>query len=159
MNAGDPGRMAEIYRMLYLDRYCHLNPHYNMRFFSLIMKTPFFKFRLFRRGDRVDAFTLYCRNDGHITGMLLGYDIGLPRKLGLYRMAITWKFHEAFEEGLVVNLSGGVGDFKHNRGAIPASEYDAVYDLHLPFRRRLPWRLLRVACSWNETRNAAQRLK
>ncbi len=139
-----------------MDRYCSLNPNYNKRFFSLIMKTSCFKFRLFRKEGRIDAFTLYYHNDGHLTGMLLGYDLGLPRQTGLYRMALTWKFQEAFEEGLVVNLSGGVGEFKRHRGAASTPEYDAFYDLHLPLLRKLPWRLLRLACSWAENRLTAQ---
>lgn len=148
LRPADPARISEIYRSLYLEKYCPLNPHYNERFFALAMRDPFFIFRLFRRDGRIDAFTFYFSNDGHMTGLVLGHDQKIPRKAGLYRMISAWKIPEAEKKGQVVNLSGGVGQYKCNRGAVPSPEYDAVYDRHLPFRRRLAWFLVRLAGAW-----------
>lgn len=81
-------------------------------------------------------------NGPYLTGCQIGYDQALPRRLGLYRMALMHKVLLAQRRGLLVNLSGGAGPFKCLRGAEPVREYDALFDRHLPRRRRLPWRLV-----------------
>lgn len=48
----------------------------------------------------------------------------------------------AERSGQLVNLSGGAGAFKLQRGAEPVREYDAIFDGHLPRHRHLPWRIL-----------------
>ena len=74
-----------------------------------------------------------------MTGSLLGYDIDLPPKLGLYRQAFAVLMSEASNRGQLLNLSAGAGLFKVFRGAQPCIEYDAIYDYHLPYYRRLAW--------------------
>ena len=65
-----------------------------------------------------------------------------PARLGLYRMALMDQVLLAERSGQLVNLSGGAGAFKLQRGAEPVREYDAIFDGHLPRHRRLPWRIL-----------------
>ena len=55
---------------------------------------------------------------------------------------------------LLLNLSGGAGDFKMLRGGVPTIEYDAVYHAHLPRHRRLPWRILRALFTESAVRKA-----
>ena len=86
-----------------------------------------------------------------MTGALLGYDLGLPRKLGLYRLLFALLTAEAADAGLVLNLGGGSGRFKLLRGAMAAEEFDAVYDAHLPPHRRFSWTLLLTAAHlWSQ---------
>jgi hypothetical protein len=51
---------------------------------------------------------------------------------------------EALDRRLCVHFSAGVGHFKRLRGGVHAIEYNAVYDLHLPEYRSLPWACLQT---------------
>ena len=137
-------RLTELYRLLYLDKYCYLNPQLNTNFFSLTMRRNILVYRIWRKNDRIDAFVNYYISDGVVTGAFIGYDINLPQKLGLYRQVVAILISEAQRRGLLLNLSAGVGAFKILRGAFPVVEYDAVYDRHLPPSRRFAWRLVRM---------------
>ena len=46
------------------------------------------------------------------------------------------------------HASGGAGEFKQHRGARSTVEVVAVYVRHLPWRRRLPWRIMH-ALNWD----------
>jgi hypothetical protein len=132
-------RCAALYRALNLDKYSPLNPQYNASFFALILNGKFFTSRAFIKDRHVDAFISFLINDRVIVGALIGYDLDRPRRLGLYRAGFALLIAEAARQGLLVNLSAGSGEFKMLRGAVPVQEYDAVYDRHLPARRRLAW--------------------
>jgi len=141
------GRMAALYRDLYLDKYTRLNPQLNERFFSLTIGERFLNYRALEKDGRVDGFISYLVQDGVMTSAVLGYDQGLPRKLGLYRQLYAILIREAAEQQLVLHLSGGAARFKELRGAVPEEEYDAVYDRHLPPFRRFAWTCLAHATS------------
>ena len=140
-DAVDTARLAQLYRLLYLEKHCRLNAAFNARFFALLLRTPFFRTELFVRGERIDGFYVTYRDNGCLTAVMLGYDLNLPQSLGLYRLAIMHMLLLAEERGTLLNFSGGAGRFKTLRGAFPVREYDAVFDAHLPPWRRLPWRL------------------
>ena len=74
-----------------------------------------------------------------MTTPLLGYDTSAPEEAGLYRTLTIMISRVARERGLLLNCSGGVGDFKRKRGAVTHIEYNAVYTRHLPWWRRVPW--------------------
>ena len=97
------------------------------------------KVKLEEAQSRLDAFVSFFVEDGLMTAALLGYDLNRPRKLGLYRLAFALLIDEASRRKVLLNMSGGAGDFKMLRGAELVQEYDAVYDRHLPFARRLRW--------------------
>jgi hypothetical protein len=132
-------RIAELYRDLYLRKHSRLNPHYNAEFFAMLFNSGLMNHRAFIRDGRVDALTSYIVEDGLMTAVLTCYDLDLPRKLALYRMAFVLMIAEAGERRMLLNLSAGVGEFKMLRGAIAVQEYDAVYDRHLPRSRRIAW--------------------
>ncbi len=138
-------RIAALYRDLYIGKYSRLNPQFNTDFVSLTLEERFLTYRALIEDGRVDAFVSYFVKDGLMTSSLLGYDLQRPRNLGLYRMAIALLITEAAQRKALLNISAGVGDFKMLRGAAPVQEYDAVYDLHLPIRRRLLWAGIRMA--------------
>jgi hypothetical protein len=137
-------RLTELYRLLYIDKHSCLNPQLNTNFFSLTICKNILTYRALRKNGRIDAFVNYYVRDGLLTGAFIGYDINLPKKLGLYRQVIAILISEAEKSGLLLNLSAGTGDFKVLRGAFPVVEYDAVYDRHLHPRRRFAWRLVRM---------------
>lgn len=144
----DITRITQLYRNLYLIKHNALNPQFNERFFRLVIREDIFKVRALRMDGRIDAFVSYYSDDRVMTGAMLGYDTGMPRKLGLYRLAIAMLMDAARERQLLLNLSGGVGSFKMLRGAVPCIEYDAVFDRHLPRRRRIAWNVLRFGASF-----------
>lgn len=147
-------RMTQLYRELYLDKHSSLNPHFNEDFFALTLRDRFFEYRALVKDGKMDAFASYFIQNRVMTGCLIGYALGRPRRLGLYRMAMAIFIAEAAERGLLLNLSGGAGSFKKLRGAIPAEEFDAVYDHHLPVQRRLVWIGLSIAGSLAVRRGA-----
>jgi len=144
-------RLTALYRDLYLDRHSRLNPHFNERFFALTLEEKTLTYRALEQDGRVDGFVAYFADDRVMTGTLLGYDLALPQKRGLYRLLIALLTAEAAEARLLLNLGGGTGHFKLLRGAMPAEEFDAVYDAHLPPHRRFSWTLLLTAAHlWSQ---------
>jgi len=138
-------RIAALYRDLYLGKHSQLNPQYNTNFVALTLEERFLNYRALVEDGRVDAFVSYFVKDGLITASLIGYDLQRPRSLGLYRLAFALIVAEAARRKALLNISAGVGNFKMLRGAVPVQEFDAVYDRHLPVRRRLPWAGIRMA--------------
>ncbi len=138
-------RLAELYTRVYLGKHSHLNTAFNARFFSLALSSQVLEFRCFRRDGRVDAFVSFFVKDGLMTASMAGYDQQLPRSLGLYRMVVASVHAEAAARGLPLNLSAGAGAFKRLRGSVPVEELEAVYERHLPVRRRAAWLTLSAA--------------
>jgi hypothetical protein len=144
-------RLAALYHDVYLHRHSRLNPHFNEHFFALTLRENTLTYRAIERDGRIDGFVAYFVDDRVMTGVLLGYDVGQPRKLGLYRLLFALLTAEAAEAGLLLNLGGGTGRFKLLRGAMAAEEFDAVYDAHLPPHRRFSWTLLLTAAHlWSQ---------
>ncbi len=139
------GRMAELFRSLYLGKHSQLNTAFNTRFFALVLASGIFEARAFLSNGQLVAFALFFANDRIMTASLLGYDLDQPRSLGLYRLAIASFLNEAASRGLCLNLSAGADSFKRFRGGVPVDEYDAVYDRHLPMARRVGWLALSAA--------------
>jgi hypothetical protein len=139
------GRLTALYRDLYLCKYPDLNPQFNARFFALTLRDEVLTYRALRRGGRIDAFAAYFVRDGTLTATVIGYDRQLPRRLGLYRMAFAVLIAEAAAHALRLNMSAGAGRHKVLRGGRPADEFDAIFDRHLPWPRRLAWTALMVA--------------
>lgn len=138
----DIPRMAELYRMLYLDKYSLHNPQFNEAFFRLALETASLRFIALKKQGRLDAILGYYSRNGVMTTPIFGYDTGLPKETGLYRMLSALLIREAQERKLLLNESSGAAQFKRNRGAEGEVEYTAVYDSHLPLYRRSVWTFL-----------------
>lgn len=138
----DLPRLSQLYRSLYLDKHSRLNPGLTEAFFALTLSDKNFEYRALKRGGQIDGFVIFFESGRILTGIFIGYDRSLPLDLGLYRQLIAILIAEARDRGVLLNLSGGAGEFKQLRGAVPVVEYDAVYDRHLPARRRLAWWLV-----------------
>jgi SAM-dependent methyltransferase len=132
-------RMAELFRSLYLGKHSRLNTAFNTRFFAVTLATGVFEYRAFRADGEVVAFVAFFVRDQTMTASLLGYDLNLPRSLGLYRLCLATTLAEAASRRLCLNLSAAAGSFKRSRGGVPVDEYDAVYDRHLPWTQRAGW--------------------
>jgi SAM-dependent methyltransferase len=131
--------MAELFSSLYLGKHSRLNTAFTPRFFAVTLAAGVFEYRAFRADGKVDAFVAFYIRDRTMTASLLGYDLKLPRSLGLYRLCLATTLAEAASQGLRLNLSAAAASFKRSRGGVPVDEYDAVYDRHLPWTRRAAW--------------------
>lgn len=140
----DIPRILELYNALYLQKYSMYNPQYNENFLSLALKNEILHLKAIRKNGSIDAVLGYfCRN-GAMTTPLFGYDLSVPKEIGLYRMLSALLYQIALENGHWLNESSGAAQFKRNRGATGEIEYTAVYDDHLPFHRRFCWSFLQI---------------
>ncbi len=138
----DLPRVAELYRLLYLDKYSRHNPQFTERYLKEALDNGILELHGFRRDGRLDAVLGFYVRDGAMTTPLFGYDTSLPQELGLYRMLSARLIELARERRLLLHESSGAAQFKRNRGAEAEIEYTAVYVRHLPLRRRMPWKAL-----------------
>jgi hypothetical protein len=143
---GDRGilRVAELYRDLYLRKYSSGNPDFTNQFFRTVINEGLFEFRYLEQNGEILAFTAWKPEDDSILGTLIGYDLDRPREMGLYRMMFAIKLKEALDRKVPYHLSAGAGNFKRLRGAVPTTEYDAIFSRHLSRKSRTFWTLFRT---------------
>lgn len=147
----DARRIAELYAMLYIDKYSALNPQYSAAWMQLAVESGLFHLRVVRdcTGQIMAAVGIVVRGD-IATNPMMGYDRERPQSDGLYRIA-SWLVGDfALRHGLRLHGSAGAGHFKQQRGARSAIDYIAIHAGHLPVWRRWPlavtaWALERFA--------------
>ena len=145
LTAADMPRIAELHRMLYIEKHSRLNPKYTELFFETASRNRFFEYQGLRKEGRIEGYVAWYEFDGLLVGSLVGYDTRLAKSSGLYRRCVALMMEEARRRGIRLHLSAGAGAFKHHRGARPCVEYDAVFCRHLPVQRRAGWDLLKTA--------------
>lgn len=141
----DPGlsRVRDLYDLLYVEKWSRHNPQLTRDYVIHTIRCGFLQGQALvsREGSIDGAFAAWVRH-GLYYVPVLGYDTRLPQERGLYRMLAALSSADALARGVLVHDSAGVSDFKQNRGAVPELEHLAVFDRHLPRRRRAPWRAL-----------------
>lgn len=144
MTAADIPRIAELYKLLYLDKYSLHNPQFTARFLEMALTEGTLDLHGYRDGrtGSLDAVLGFYAREGAMTTPLFGYDTSLPQEIGLYRMLSAMLIGIATDRGLLLHESSGAARFKRNRGAGAEIEYTAVYDRHLPVWRRWSWSAL-----------------
>ena len=135
-------RILELYNQLYLDKYSYENPQLTRAFIAAALEEGTLTVCGLHTGGRLDAVLGYYSLNGVMTTPLFGYDRTVPQQAGLYRMLSAVLIRQAEAGGLLLHESSGAAQFKRNRGAKADFEYSAVYDRHLPWRRRWCWALL-----------------
>lgn len=135
-------RIHQLYSSIYLEKHSMLHPQLNQRFVELAIENQLLHFKLLKNNDNVHGVIGYWHVDNVLTSPLLGYDIGLPKETGLYRMLTAVLALEAKEKQMIFHQSSGAAAYKKIRRAEPTLEYMAVCYKHLPFKRKLPWYLL-----------------
>jgi len=137
LRPGDAERIAELYAMLYLDRYSKLNPAFTAAFIAMTHQAQVFHYRGLREADGALSAVVGCFvRGGVLTTPIVGYDTARPASDGLYRIASAMLAQMAIERGCRLNGSAGAADFKRNRGARAVLEYSAYFVDHLSFARR-----------------------
>lgn len=137
LHPGDAKRIADLYALLYLDRYSKLNPAFTEAYVEATHRAGILQYRGLRDPDGGLVAVAGCLVRGTIlTAPIVGYDTMRPASEGLYRMTSALFARLAMERGLRLNGSAGAASFKRNRGARPVVEYTAFFVDHLsPFRR------------------------
>jgi len=139
----DIPRIVELYDHLYLQKYSVHNPQFTEELIRVWRQTGFMKLLGLRnRNDILDGIVGCFAMDGVMTTPLLGYDLKLPRQLGLYRLLTVLVFREAQESGQLLNLSAGAAQFKRHRGGEAELEFSAIFVKHLSFARQAVWKSL-----------------
>ena len=141
----DAQRIAELYELLYLEKYSRINPVYTPRFIKLTHSTGMIRYLVLRdRDGQIQGFGGMHLNGRHGTMPLIGYNTHLDRSLGLYRLVCHAGSLYAACHGLEFNMSSGAAQYKMTRGARPEMEFTAFYIRHLPLHRRAPFSVLRL---------------
>jgi hypothetical protein len=158
IDVSEAGRIAELYRRLYLEKHSRLNPQYDEPFVREAIRDHWLEFHGLRdgTGQLAGVFGFFSLDDHQATVPFIGYDTSLGPESGLYRRLFLGIHQEVDRRRQLLNYSSGAGDFKRRRGSVPTVEYNAVYDRHLPERRRMAFRIAalllnRLARPWMES--------
>ena len=139
----EAARVAQLYRLLYVDRYSALNPIFTPAFVQLTQRIGLIHYRVARDSDgTIMAVAGMMARGDVMTPPVVGYDTTRPRSEALYRIA-SWMFSDwAMARGLRLHGSAGAADFKRRRGAHGEIEYMAIHAGHLGAARRTTVRAL-----------------
>lgn len=143
LSAADAQRIAELYAMLYLEKYSQLNPAFSPDFITLTHQIGLIRYLVFRDSSGViQSFGGMMHMGQYGTMPMVGYNTALDQKLGLFRLAFHAGSRYAARYDLRFNMSSGATAFKRARGGKPEMEYTAFYNRHLPASHRIPFKLL-----------------
>ena len=129
--------LRALFRQLFIDKHCALNPDFTPAFFDLCHQQRFLDLHVLRLDGRAVGVLGIHERDGWVTTPLIGYDTTLPQNLGIYRRLMALLYEEAGRRGCRLHLSSGAGGFKSGRGGEPHLEYTAVFNRHLGIAQRL----------------------
>ena len=139
----DYPRLERLYNLLYLEKYCPLNPHFSADWLRAGQRDGWLRLTALRSPTgRIDAVLGWVTNDRILTTPVVGYDTALPQKLGLYRLISQISLEETARRRGLLNMSAGASDFKRMRGGQPEIEYSFVLVNHLSPQRQRVWRVL-----------------
>lgn len=134
----DCTRIAELYALLYLDRYSRLNPDFTPDFIRLLGELGVLTYRVARdAAGTILAVAGMLERAGVMTATVVGYDTARPQSEALYRIATLMFSERALARGLRLHGSAGAASFKRGRGARGVIEYLAVDARHLSAPRRM----------------------
>lgn len=143
INEHDFIRLEHLYNLLYLNKYCPLNPQFSADWLRCGLRDGWLELTALRSPTgSLDGVVGWFTNGHILTTPVVGYDIALPQTLGLYRLLCRIRLNEAVRRRCLLNLSAGAAQFKRLRGGLPEIEYSLVYVGHLPAARRRVWQLL-----------------
>ncbi len=105
--------LTKLYSRLYVEKYSRQNPRYTADWLGHLHRENLARFTALREpGGRLVGVEACSELHGVLTSPIVGYDLELPRELGLYRRLAAVPVLEAMKRGIPLNLSAGVGKFK-----------------------------------------------
>jgi hypothetical protein len=145
ITSDDFERIEALYGNLYLEKYTPLNPQYAARLLGRLHQAGILNFFGLRaRSGKLDGVVGFFEQGEIMTAPVVGYDTAIAQETGLYRRLMAIGLSRARERRLLFNMSAGAAGFKRNRGALPAIEYAAVYNRHLPWKSRVAAAIVRT---------------
>lgn len=142
-SVSDFERAAELYSLLYLEKYCQHNPAYTANWLRAGHESGWFRLQgLVDDTNQLQAILGWFENDELITAPIVGYNTKLSKKMGLYRLLTQACLEEAIRQKKILNFSSGAAQFKRLRGGEAEIEYSLVYVKHLNFFRRCSWKIM-----------------
>ena len=139
---GELERIVDLYNQLYLEKYSYNNPQFTKEFIRATLQDGTLKYYGFKKGDQLNGVLGIFSRKRIMTSSIFGHDLKRPVEEGLYRLLSVATLLIARLEGKKLHWSSGCADFKRCRGGRPDIEYLAVYHAHLPWYRRLGWKVL-----------------
>ena len=139
----DAKRIAELYRMLFIDKHSTLNPIYTSDYFKNAIEQRWHEYVALRNPEgKIDGFISWFKSENIMMCGPLGYDLERDKKSGMYRQLVAMCLKHANENDCIFNMGGGSDAFKSNRGSTKTVEYTAVYCKHLSWYRQIPWKIM-----------------
>lgn len=139
----DYARLEQLYNQLYLKKYSPLNPQFSADWLRAGQRDGWLYLTALRSPQgRIDGVLGWFGNAHVLTAPVVGYDMSVPLKFGLYRLMTQLCLQEALQRQCLLNLSSGAAQFKRLRGGQPEIEYSLMYVRHLPPGRRRVWHVL-----------------
>lgn len=133
-------RLETLYRLLYVEKYCPLNPQFSADWLRKGHREGWLQLRVLRHPQgHMDGVVGWFGNRDILTAPIVGYDTRLPPSVGLYRLLTCLCWQEAVARRCVLNFSSGAAHFKRLRGGAPEIEYSLVYIAHLSLHRQAVW--------------------
>ncbi|HEY2686698.1 MAG TPA: GNAT family N-acetyltransferase [Steroidobacteraceae bacterium] len=130
-------RAADLYQLLYIEKYSPLNPRYRASFLRSWHAAGLLNLFGYRDASgALEAVVGIFAAGTTLTAPIVGYDTAAPPARGLYRLLMATVFDLAASSGRRVNLSAGAAEFKRLRGGVGTIEYSAVCVRHLTRRRQ-----------------------
>jgi len=136
-------RLAELYRALNCEKHS-TNPMVFAELFERALRDGTLTIRVARKDGRIDGFYGFTAHDGVLFVPVIGYDMSLSKKVGLYRMLMYQALRDALERCLTIENGAGADEFKSLRGDLPVPKYGAIQVSHLPAYRRKAWSALQA---------------
>lgn len=139
----DYSRLEYLYNLLYLEKYCPLNPQFSAEWLCNGQRDGWLELTALRTAKgHIDGVVGWFNNGAILTAPVVGYDTALPQKTGLYRLLTQLCLQACVDKKWLLNFSSGAAHFKRLRGAQPEIEYSMVYVSHLSPARQRIWRVL-----------------
>lgn len=141
--SADYERALLLYDQLYRGKYPAYNPDYTESFFRVGVESGWLSlYGLRKPGYPLSGIVGIVRQGEWFATPVLGYDLAIPQKVGLYRRLMLHAFKTVETSGGKLHCSGGAGKFKKQRGAYPAVEYAAVSTTGMRRSQRLALSML-----------------
>ena len=131
ITASQAAECERLYQSLYIGKHTEMNTQLNRNWMELCCNTGFLDFFMIENGGSTKGLVVSYGDPIGINVGTCGYDLGEPKKTGLYRILVASTLLKGEAEGKTVNLSTSVPRFKELRGTHRVIEYEAVYTKHL----------------------------